>query len=146
MRDRLQQYISSRKMTPSSFAKKAGLSPATMLRFIKGESGLSLENLLSLLEAYPDLSAEWLLRGNGPMTVTPSAQGVSVSAHQVSVNTGQGETLFIGDTASSQAFLTLTEMLSSKDSVIMEKDRVIAEKDARIEDLINQLMKHQGTR
>ncbi|MBO4550788.1 MAG: XRE family transcriptional regulator [Bacteroidaceae bacterium] len=42
----------------------------TISNQVIGQRSLSLDTVLALLSAYSDLSAEWLLRGNGEMFLT----------------------------------------------------------------------------
>lgn len=42
-------------------------SNGVIRRFIDGETSIKSETIIRILETYPDLSAEWLLRGKGKM-------------------------------------------------------------------------------
>lgn len=44
-----------------------GMNQSTVSRQLKGEQALSSKLLDGILSAYPDLSAEWLMRGEGEM-------------------------------------------------------------------------------
>ena len=50
-----------------AFAIKCGISQPTLDKQIKGLRGISIDTTLSVLNAFPDVSAEWLLRGKGDM-------------------------------------------------------------------------------
>jgi hypothetical protein len=41
---------------------------------LNGKRKLSLESVLAILNSYPELSAEWLMRGTGDMTKGNDAQ------------------------------------------------------------------------
>lgn len=47
-----------------------GMKQNTISNQVIGQRSLSLDTVLALLSAYSDLSAEWLLRGNGEMFLT----------------------------------------------------------------------------
>lgn len=49
----------------TSFAKAIGVEQVTLSRQLNGQRGVSLEVIEAVLTAFPDVSAEWLLRGEG---------------------------------------------------------------------------------
>ena len=51
----------------TALAKKLGLAQPTLNRQITGENVMSLSTIDAILYHFPDLSAEWLLRGEGSM-------------------------------------------------------------------------------
>lgn len=53
--------------TKNYFANEIGMSSTTTWRQLKGEQALSAKLIEGLLLAYPNVSAEWLLRGKGSM-------------------------------------------------------------------------------
>lgn len=66
---RLNKLQAEKTRTVSAFATATGCSQATISRQLKGEMQLSLKTLLSVLDAYKDVSAEWLMRGEGEMYI-----------------------------------------------------------------------------
>ena len=48
---------------------RSGLSNGIIRRVVREGKGLTTENLEKILKAYPDLSADWLLIGRGPMLI-----------------------------------------------------------------------------
>ena len=81
--DRISQLIHALQDTENSFAKRIGVSSSVVFNTVnpKGRrsypSGPVLEKLLSLDKEGQLLSAEWLMRGNGPMfgTGQPARRG-----------------------------------------------------------------------
>lgn len=57
----------------NALAKTLNMNQSTVLRQVKGEQTLSSNLVESFLSAYPDVSAEWLMRGNGSMKLCKSA-------------------------------------------------------------------------
>lgn len=57
------------KLSKAAFAKTIGMDATTFWRQLKGEQALSAKLIEGVLKAYPDISAEWLLRGIGTMKV-----------------------------------------------------------------------------
>lgn len=59
------QYKTSGKQ--AEFAEIMGWSPQYLNRLTKGESGIGIRPIISLLEKFPELNARWLLLGDGAM-------------------------------------------------------------------------------
>ena len=57
------------KLSGSGLARQIGMSVTSVNCFFAGKSKVSGEFLCSLLNAYPSVSAEWLMRGNGNMLI-----------------------------------------------------------------------------
>jgi transcriptional regulator with XRE-family HTH domain len=66
--DRIKMLIKKRAKSEREFALKIGMKQATLNLYVLGKSKLSLEAVDLILKAFPDISAEWLLRGEGNMT------------------------------------------------------------------------------
>lgn len=49
----------------TEFATMMGWSPQYLFRLLKGESGMGIRPVVALLEKFPELSARWLLLGEG---------------------------------------------------------------------------------
>lgn len=67
MIERIKQIIALSGLNDAAFAKKAGLHPHTLWRQLNGERKLSLESVTAILNTYPDVDCNWLLRGAGDM-------------------------------------------------------------------------------
>lgn len=71
VRKRILLFLEEEKNTTvSAFAKRRGENQSKMSKQIKFSTAISLNTILQLLDEYKDLSAEWLLRGEGPMYIT----------------------------------------------------------------------------
>lgn len=55
------------KETKNSMAVKCGINPPTFGRYLSGENKISISVITSVLQKYPDVSADWLLMGEGDM-------------------------------------------------------------------------------
>lgn len=62
---RVQSFVEDTGETKNSLANKCGMAPQTFWRYVNGDNKITVSLLESLLEVFPDLSAEWLLRGEG---------------------------------------------------------------------------------
>ena len=65
--ERIKEYLNFKRVSVNSFSKDSGLTQTTLNRQINGTVTLSVETVIAFLDFYPELSAEWLLRGKGPM-------------------------------------------------------------------------------
>ena len=68
MVNRITKLIESTGLNPTAFAAKIGVQQMTLWGQLNGKRKLSLETVLAILNAYPEVSAEWLMRGVGDMT------------------------------------------------------------------------------
>lgn len=62
---RVQSFVEDTGETKNSLANKCGMAPQTFWRYVNGDNKITVSLIESLLEVFPDLSAEWLLRGEG---------------------------------------------------------------------------------
>lgn len=80
MVERIKQLISikSQGMSEAAFADSLGMKQQTLNNYVRGVNKLSVSFISILLESFPDISAEWLMRGEGSMYITddlPSLRG-----------------------------------------------------------------------
>lgn len=57
-------------LSKKKFAEAIGMEQTTVNNQLIGKRGLSIDLVLSVLASFPDISAEWLLRGNGNMKIS----------------------------------------------------------------------------
>ncbi len=67
MVERIKSLISHLGVSTRAFAISCGLRQNTLSNQLNGMRDLSLSTILAIIAAYPDVSTEWLLRGNGEM-------------------------------------------------------------------------------
>lgn len=70
--NRVKDIIEYYKLNISNFEKEVGLSNNSIQTAIKRESNLKDETLNTILNRFDDISAEWLLTGNGEMLKSDS--------------------------------------------------------------------------
>jgi hypothetical protein len=70
VKNRAKRAMKELEITAAAIAKFRGLSDRTILDQINGSSKIGAATIEALLAYRPDLSAEWLLRGNGDMLTT----------------------------------------------------------------------------
>ena len=67
---RIKDLISEKGYTVNSFAKEIGISQRTLNNYVLLGRFPSYETIHAILHRFTDVSAEWLMRGNGGMYVT----------------------------------------------------------------------------
>jgi transcriptional regulator with XRE-family HTH domain len=66
MIERIQQLLKAKNLTPSQFADEIGIQRSGMSHLLSGRNKPSLEFVYKVLRRYPDINAEWLIKGNSP--------------------------------------------------------------------------------
>ena len=81
---RVREFLSYNSISINSLAKQINVAQATLNPQLRGDRTLAANIVVKILDAFPDVSAEWLLRGEGEMyksnsdsahveaTITPS--------------------------------------------------------------------------
>ena len=90
MLERLRGVRASKAKSVNNFAKLIGMSQTTVNGIMLGSRGVSVDIIVAVLTAFPDISAEWLMRGEGEMLRSEEvAQNALISeetiAHYTSV-------------------------------------------------------------
>lgn len=71
---RIKEYIDSKGITVYAFEKQVGISNASFAHQLKKNGAVGSDKLENILNTFPDLSAEWLLRGVGEMEEKKKAE------------------------------------------------------------------------
>lgn len=77
--ERIKCVLEEKAKTPNGFANTINMVPSTVSRQLKGEQALSAKLIEGFLSTFPDISAEWLLRGEGEMYKNSSEQKKEIS-------------------------------------------------------------------
>ena len=64
---RVNEVLSNKQVSVNALSKLAGMAQTTLNTQLRGERALSVLVVVKILEIFPDISAEWLLRGEGEM-------------------------------------------------------------------------------
>lgn len=67
---RLKIFIKDTSLSERAFALKCGIAQNTMSYYLNGQRKPSYEAVEKILSTFPDLSAEWLIRGKGEMLLS----------------------------------------------------------------------------
>lgn len=105
MNERLKQFIDYLNISTRKFEIKISASNGQIAKFLTKNTTIQSDILSKIFDTYPELSAEWLMRGKGEMLRenTPEREG----------NTPRYTDFF--------------EMLHEKDRQIAEKDRQMSQ-------------------
>lgn len=71
LKTRITAFCKSEKMSVLELTDKIKMSYGTVSKQIGGDRPVSMDTITAILAAFPDLSAEWLLRGDGDMYRMP---------------------------------------------------------------------------
>lgn len=67
LKDRFREFLDYYNLSPDKLEKKIGGSRGTYFAIQNGKSKPDYSTLENILASFPDISAEWLFRGMGPM-------------------------------------------------------------------------------
>ena len=65
--NRINQVLEAFKISKADFSKVLGKAPTVISRSLNSKKGVPTNFLMLVLEHYPEVSAEWLIRGNGSL-------------------------------------------------------------------------------
>lgn len=68
--ERLNSVIKKKSSSKSDFSKRIGVAQTTFSNQLRSSKGISAEVILLTLDTFPDISAEWLMRGKGEMLIS----------------------------------------------------------------------------
>ncbi len=137
VRKRINLLLKEKGITQNQVA--AGDAPAQkrLNSQLSHGANISLDSILRIIDACPEVSVEWLLRGSGEMYCT---YGGVTGAHKV---TGRNATV-IGTQSNGFSEGSVRELLAGKDKPCTELSEgfvreLLAEKDKQIQTLLNLL-------
>ncbi len=67
MKDRIRQLIETKPYKNGEFAELLGINPAGISHILAGRNNPGYDLLKKILTRFPNVSADWLLLGEGPM-------------------------------------------------------------------------------
>ena len=112
VRSRVRQLQTEKGFTENGIAQGDASAQKRINRQLSHGAALTLDTVLRILEAYPDVSADWLLRGIGEMA--RPAQTITGAAGPV---TGRNATV-IGQQTATLSETFVRDLLAEKDKTI----------------------------
>ena len=61
--------LSTKKLSFNEFAKESGFTRGAIFRIVNDKKGFGTSRLASIKNSFPELSLEWLITGEGVMTL-----------------------------------------------------------------------------
>ena len=77
MYQRIKQYLDDNQISLNGLAKTLNMNKSNIISKVKGEQTLSSTLVENFLNAYPDVSAEWLMRGEGASVLCKTAETIA---------------------------------------------------------------------
>lgn len=87
--DRLKTFIESTGLSNNKFGEKTGLSGAQISYMVSSKKKFGIDKLLNILNEFPALNSEWLLKGEGDMLLDPNKKEKATPANLLSVSVPQ---------------------------------------------------------
>ena len=69
MINRIKKILEEYKLSPTIFSEKLGIQKANVSHVLNGRNKPSLDFVLKVSEAFPEINIEWILKGKGSMKV-----------------------------------------------------------------------------
>ena len=67
MKEQIQEILKGENISSSQFADKIGVQRSSVSHVISGRNKPGFEFIKKVIEAFPDINADWLITGNGEM-------------------------------------------------------------------------------
>lgn len=77
---RIKEVLTEKRWTVNALSKALNISQPTLSRQLSGYISVDSKVILGILLLFPELSAEWLLRGNGQMELTKDSADAELKA------------------------------------------------------------------
>ncbi|WP_455659877.1 hypothetical protein [Phocaeicola faecalis] len=74
--ERFKELISAKSTSVLDFSRLIGVAQTTLNSQLSSTKGISSNVILLTLDTFPDVSAEWLLRGKGEMLIASSQEQI----------------------------------------------------------------------
>lgn len=77
---RVREFLKIRRFSVNELSGVLKMRPSTLAGKLNGSRDLDAETIVLILEAFPKLSAEWLMRGEGPMEISEAVADAELQA------------------------------------------------------------------
>ncbi|MFK5855130.1 MAG: helix-turn-helix transcriptional regulator [Bacteroidota bacterium] len=78
---RLKVFIHHKGLSNNKFADKVNLSSAQISQMLSGNRSFGIDKLLKIFEGFPEINAEWLIKGEGNMLIATNEGELPVIAN-----------------------------------------------------------------
>ena len=73
VRERVNEFLKNKRFTVNALSKELNINQRTLNGQLRENIAMSVNTLCAILERFPELSAEWILRGTEPMLLNGQA-------------------------------------------------------------------------
>ncbi len=125
--ERIKEIISSLGITENRFAGEIGVNSQTLNNYTSEKRKVGMDVIDKILIKYPQISAEWLMRGVGDMLCCPASSTIEEDIFNgVQQNNITGDNnMHIGDAVLTKENEMLKQLLAEKEKQLEEKERMI---------------------
>lgn len=130
MKEKLQTILDFYRENPNSIAKKLGTSQTNVSNYVNKGVKPGWDFIVALLQLFPDVSAEWLLRGEGTMlkSMQPTTTNITNQHH--------------GNLATHHSKITIGDEYAIRENEELRKEnKVLREQNISLTDKILSLIK-----
>lgn len=103
---RLKAVVAYSSLSDRAFALRCGLKQPTLDKQLRGTRSVSIETIIAVAKAFPEISADWLLCGEGEMLRSSNKEAERISKLIDTITTLQDAI-----NTKSQTIATLTEQI-----------------------------------
>lgn len=123
IKEKIKKYLDYKGVTINSFETASGLSRG----YYRNTVNISADNLVKICAAYSDLSAEWLLRGNGRMLLSSQSTG-NVTSNQVAVGNISSDSVVVNNDNKYHELLAVIKKYQEQVSEFQRQISVLVDK------------------
>lgn len=134
LRERILSMIKAKKLNINSLSALIGVPQTSLNLALKGDGKLNSSIVLLLLDYFPDVSAEWLMRGKGEMFIAENS-GSSIVINNTK-HTGNGDAITGSNVGKAH---TIADEHYYR-TIIAQKEEQLAAKDKRINELTDHII------
>lgn len=140
LNNRLLFLIQAKNTTINALSKAIGVPQTTLNKAIKSQEFASTNLIVLILDYFPDVSAEWLMRGKGEMFIAENS-GSSIVINNTK-HTGNGDAI----TGSNVSKAHTIDDEHYYRTIIAQKEEQLAAKDKRINELTDHIIQLATTK
>ena len=123
-RERIELIMKCYDLSPSQFADRTGIQRASVSHILSGRNKPSLEVMLKIYDAFPDVDMKWLMMGVGDVPVRKEDASAISSVNQVQGGVDMAaDTLFPASSMGSNAGATLFAPVAEPAPQVVEEPR-----------------------
>lgn len=125
IKERIKKVMRDKGTNPFQLSKGSTSIQQKFGRQINGDSMVTYETIMIILDAFPDVSAEWLMRGEGSMVRGKEERAAKVESYGKEIEVLENRDALFG--AIRDAMQTIRELQKSNEELRKKSERDVAE-------------------